>query len=162
MKRSIQVPSLPLLLRGEPQALRDWVEAWRAPGIGFCVCVIAVGAGCYGAAMGYWRAPLQGLFVALKLPLIILLTALGNGLLNAMLAPLLGVNIRPRQTFAAILMSFAIAAAILGAFSPLTAFLVWNSPPMQPNPRWSSGPYSFLQLTHVAVIAFAGIAANVR
>jgi hypothetical protein len=124
--------------------------------------VILAGAGSYGAAMGYWRAPLQGLFVAIKFPLIILLTTFGNALLNAMLAPLLGLNISFRQSCAAILMSFTIASAILGSFSPLAAFVVWNAPPMNADLQISGGTYSLIQLTHVAVIAFAGIVANLR
>ena len=52
----------------------------------FHVGVIVAGAGAYGAAMGWWRDPSQALFVAVKFPLIILLTAAGNALLNAMLA----------------------------------------------------------------------------
>jgi hypothetical protein len=153
---------LGVLLRGEPESLRDWLETWNASRTLFCVGVILLGAGLYGAAMGYWRAPLQALFVAIKFPLILLLTAIGNALLNAMLAPLLGLNITLRQSFLAILMSFTIISAILGSFSPLAAFLVWNTPPMSSNAELSAGPYTVIQLTHVGVIAFAGIAGNLR
>ena len=106
--------------------------------------------------MGWWRDPQQALYVAIKFPLIILLTTLGNALLNAMLAPLLGLNIPFRQSFSAIVMSFTIAAAILGAFSPLMAFMVWNAPPMSPE-AVSIPAYNLIKLTHVAVITFAGI-----
>ena len=99
--------------------------------------------------------------MGIKLPLILLLTALGNALLNAMLAPLLGLNITLRQSFAAVLMSFAITAAVLGAFSPLLAFAVWNAPPMTPDIK-STLVYGFIKLTHVVVIAFAGIVGNAR
>ena len=112
--------------------------------------------------MGSWRAPLQALFTALKLPLIILLTALGNGLLNAMLAPLLGVNLGVRQSLRAVVMSFTIAGAILGAFSPLLAYLIWNTPPHSPAPGASFSAHSLVLLSETAMIAFAGIAANVR
>ncbi len=149
-------------LGGEPACLRAWSAGWEVGRVAFCVGVICVGAGLYGAAMGCWRAPLAALYVALKFPLIILATALGNALLNAMLAPLLGLNISLRQSFLAILLSFTIVAAILGAFSPLAAFLVWNAPPMTTDPSQSVGTYSFIQLTHVIVIAFAGIAGNLR
>jgi hypothetical protein len=71
------------------------------------------------------------------------------------------LNIPFRQSFSAILMSFVIAAAILGAFSPLLAFMVWNAPSMSPE-AVSGSTYSFIKLTHVAVIAFAGITGNVR
>ena len=111
--------------------------------------------------MGWWRAPEQALYVAIKFPLIIVLTALGNALLNAMLAPLLGLNISLRQSLLAILMSFAIAAAILGAFSPLVGFLVWNAPTMTPDLK-ATATYSLIKLVHVIVIAFAGVAGNVR
>jgi hypothetical protein len=111
--------------------------------------------------MGWWRAPEQAGYVAIKFPLIILLTTIGNALLNGMLAPLLGLNIPFRQSFLAIFMSFAIASAILGSFSPLIAFMIWNSPAIG-DAHLSGGTYSFILLTHVGVIAFAGIAANVR
>ena len=88
------------------------------------------GSGAYGAAMGSWCAPPQAVYVALKLPLLILLTTLGNGLLNGMLAPLLGLRITFRQTQTAVLISFAIASTILGALSPVALFVVWNTPPL--------------------------------
>src|SRR5216684_7215124 len=119
-----------VLLRGEAAPISAWTEQWNGRRIAVCLAVIVVGAGLYGAAMGYWRAPQQAFYVAIKFPLIILLTTFGNSLLNAMLAPLLGLNIGFRQSFLAILMSFTMASAILGSFSPLTAFLVWNAPPL--------------------------------
>jgi hypothetical protein len=149
------------LLGSQADKLMLWTQPGRLRTLALTAAIILIGAGLYGAAMGWWRSPLQGLYVAIKFPLVILLTTLGNAVLNAMLAPLLGLNIGFRQSFAAILMSFAITAAILGAFSPLTAFLVWNAPPMTPDVK-STLTYGFIKLTHVAVIAFAGIAGTVR
>jgi hypothetical protein len=151
-----------VLLRGEPGSLRDWIANWDRQRLIFCTGIILLGAGAYGAAMGWWRDPRQALFVAIKFPLIILLTTIGNGLLNAMLAPLLGVNISLRQSILAILMSFTIAAAILGSFSPLIAFLVWNAPPIPAQGHGADLTYPIILLSHVAVIAFAGIVANLR
>ena len=149
------------LLSGEATTLADWAGHFDWRRIGSHVTVIAVGAGLYGAAMGWWRDPWQALFVAIKFPLILLLTALGNALLNAMLAPLLGLNLTLRQSLSAVLMSFAIASAVLGAFSPLMAFVVWNAPPLTPDVK-STFTYVFIKLTHVVVIAFAGIIGNAR
>ena len=160
--KSARTWPLSLLLRAEPALLGSWLERVQGWRVGFCLGTIIVGAGLYGAAMGCWRAPLQGLFVAVKLPLIVLLTAFGNALLNAMLAPLLGMNIGLRQTFLGVLMSFTIAAAILGAFSPLTLFMVWNAPPLTSPPASLRGAYTLILLTHVVIIAFAGVTANVR
>src|SRR6266567_5308842 len=139
------------MLRGEPEFLRTWIEDWDARRLILCIGMIVIGAGLYGAAMGYWRDPRQALFVAIKFPLVILLTTIGNSLLNAMLAPLLGLNIGLRQSFLAILMSFTIASAVLGSFSPLTAFLVWNAPPLSAASTIPRETYSAIQLTHVSI-----------
>jgi hypothetical protein len=151
-----------VLLRGEAQALQSWSAQWDARRLAWHIGVIVAGAGLFGAAVGWWRDPLQALYTAIKFPLIILLTATGNAMLNAMLAPLLGLNIPFRQSFLAILMSFTISGAILGSFAPVMAFIIWNSPPLSPNVWESAGPYSFILLTFVIVIAFAGITANLR
>lgn len=154
-------PEFQTLLRGQPETIQPWIEQWNSRRTAQHVAAIVIGAGLYGAAMGWWRSPTQALFVAIKFPLIILLTTMGNALLNSMLAPLLGLNITLKQSIQAVLMSFTIAAAILGAFAPLLGFVVWNAPPMTPNVK-SSEIYGWIKLLHVVVIAFAGIASNVR
>jgi hypothetical protein len=148
-----------VLLRGESEQIQAWIRERNARRTWHYVAVIIAGTGVYGAAMGCWRDTHQALYTAIKFPLIILLTTLGNGTLNGMLAPLLGVNLSFRQSLQAVLTSFTSAAVILGAFSPLLFFLVWNAPPMTPQ---KSGIYNFIQLTNVAAIAFAGITANLR
>jgi hypothetical protein len=112
--------------------------------------------------MGSWREPLQGLYTGIKLPLVILLTTFGNGLLNGMLAPLLGFNVSLRQSFVIVLMTFAIASLILGSLAPVGLFLVWNTPPLTASTRQASAEYQLLQLTLAAFIAFAGIVGNTR
>ena len=154
--------ALSVLLRGDPAFLSAWVERMSAGRLALCLGVILAGAGSFGAAVGMWRSPMQAVYVAAKLPSILLLTTLGNALLNAMLAPLLGLNLGLRQSLLAILMSFTIAAAILGSLSPLVAFLVWNMPPMSSVLELSGGPYRCLLLANVGAIAFAGITANLR
>jgi hypothetical protein len=147
-----------VLLRGEPGPITAWTAQWSTRRCLLHVAAIVAGGGLYGAAMGWWRDPEQAVYTAIKFPLIILLTTLGNALLNAMLAPLLGLNIPIRQSFQGILMSFTIATAILGSFAPVIAFMVWNAPSL------SAGgvTYSLIILTHVVVIAFAGIVGNLR
>src|SRR4030095_3985055 len=169
-KQSTTMPSaglsfraeLPNLLRGDVASGHKAIE--RAELRRWClyVAIIIVGTGLFGTAMGAWRAPLQALYTAIKLPLIILLTALGNGLLNAMLAPLLGLNISARQSLLAVLLSFTIAAAILGAFSPLLYFMVWNTPPLTAGAGAAHSAHSLILVIETLIIAFAGVAANVR
>jgi hypothetical protein len=151
---------LPGLLRGDRgRESIERAQVWRWL---LYLTVIMVGAGLFGAAVGSWRAPLQSLYTAIKLPLILLLTSLGNGLLNAMLAPLLGVNLSVRQSLLAVLMSFTIAAAILGAFSPLLYFLIWNTPALLAGAATNTSSHSLVLVSETGIIAFAGIVANVR
>ena len=149
------------LLRGETDAISAWSAKWSMRRLATHAGIIILGAGLYGAAMGWWRDPQQAFYVAIKFPLIILLTTFGNALINGMLAPLLGLNLPFRQSFLAIVMSFTIAAAILGAFSPLIAFMVWNAPNLSAQ-TFSVSAYNFVLLTHVAVIALAGVTGNLR
>ena len=67
-----------------------------------------------------------------------------------------------RRAILAILFSFTIVSAILGAFSPITAFVIWNAPPLSTDPQAAGTTYSLIQLMHVVVIAFAGLVGNLR
>jgi len=156
---TVGIRQVSVILRGEPEPINRWIRQWDTGRILLYLAVITLGSGLYGAAVGSWRDPLQAVYTAFKFPLIILLTMLGNGLLNGMLAPLLGLDASFRQSLQAILMSFVIVGAILGSFSPVFFFLVWNAPPMSVR---DSSVYYMIQLTDVLVVAFAGIAANLR
>ncbi|CAN5385501.1 hypothetical protein BH20VER3_BH20VER3_09130 [soil metagenome] len=148
------------LLRGDA----DEISAWLAePGIRWdvtCILVILLGSGLYGFTVGLWRAPLQSLYTALKFPLLILLTCAGNALLNGILAQLLGSGLSFRQTSRAILMSFALTGLILGALSPISFFVLYNTPPLSSSATVLG--HSITLLTHVFFIAGAGIIANRR
>jgi hypothetical protein len=149
-------------LRVEPDGLGAWLVRRDSRLVWFCILAVLVGAAPYGAVIGWWWSPLQAFYVAIKLPLLVLLTSLGNGLLNGMLAPLLGLNITFRQSLTAVLVSFAYAALVLGAFSPVGLFIVWNTPPPNVVTPGSSPEHAFLQLMLVLFIAFAGVVGNVR
>ena len=159
---SLNATDLPVLLRGEAQPIRGWIEQVSAARLTLCLITIVTGTALFGAAVGSWRDPQQAVYTAIKFPLIVLLTTLGTGLLNAMLAPLLGLNLSLRQSLLAVLLSFTIAAVILGGASPLIWFLVWNTPPLVPGARATISAHSLLLVSQTAVIAFAGIAANAR
>ncbi len=77
-----------------------------------------------------------------------------------MLAQLFGSGLSFKQTALAILMSFAIAAVILGTLSPVTLFVLYNAPPL--GSANAIVGHSMILLTHVFAIAFAGIMANRR
>ncbi len=149
-------------LHAAPEQFRVWLVRRPAMLVGFCVVAIILGAGSYGAVMGAWRDSLQALYTGIKLPLVILMTAVGNGLLNGMLAPLLGLNLTFRQSLAAVLMSFAVTALVLGALSPVAWFIVWNTPPLTAGTTLAATEYAFLQLTLAVFVALAGVIGNLR
>ncbi len=157
-----RIRQIPTLLGGQPDALKEWAARWEPSRVLGYVAMIFAGAGLYGAAMGYWRSPIQAGYNVVKFPLVILTTTLGNALINGMLAPLLGLNLGFRQALMLVLMSFTIAAAILGSFAPIVFFIVWNTPSLAGQTQVPLAAYNFVQLTQVVIIAFAGVAANVR
>lgn len=125
----------------------------------YCL-IISIGSAVYGSTLGLWRAPLQSLYTAIKFPLIIFLTSIANGAINGMLAQLLGSGLSFKQTALAILMSFAIAATILGGFAPITLFVWFNTPPLESKAAVLG--HSIMLLMHVLVITLAGVIANWR
>ncbi|MBI1177133.1 hypothetical protein GC207_06800 [bacterium] len=153
---------IPELLAARAETVRAWLTEPLTRRLGVQVAIIVLGAGVYGATLGLWRSPLQALFVAIKFPLILLLTTTFNALLNGMLAQLLGLQVRFMDSFRLILMSFATAALILASFSPLTLFALWNAPPLADASAAASDVYSGILLMHVLAIATAGVAANIK
>lgn len=152
------VVRLRLLCTGDPAGIRQAFLSERR-WLGFCVAVIVVGSGVYGATIGLGRAPLQAWYTALKFPLLLLLTTAGNALLNGMLAQLLGLGISFRHATLAIVTSFAITSVVLASFSPVTLFLWWSAPHF--SSAQSGVAHSATLVTHVALIALAGTTANI-
>ncbi|HIE02494.1 MAG TPA: hypothetical protein EYP59_19790 [Thiotrichaceae bacterium] len=150
---------LVLLCRTEPPVLATWLDKdWEK--IQSCLIWLILGSSLYGASIGLWRAPLQSVYVAIKFPLLIILTTLGNAIINGMLAQLLGAKISFRQSFLAVIMSFTLIAIILGAFTPLSLFLLYNLPPM--GTALASQAHALVLILHVILIAFVGIVANIH
>ncbi len=126
-----------------------------------CLLWIVVGGAAYGFTLGMWQwGTPQPVYVAIKIPMLFILTAVGNGLLNGMLAQLLGVPLSFRESLSSILTSFAIMALILGSLFPVISFLVLNTP--APDESGFRAGYSFTMVFHVVLIAFAGVMANLR
>ena len=151
---------LPVLCRGEAQEIRSWL---REPGMSwmwFCCGVTLMASALYGASVGWWQAPMQSAYAAVKFPALIFATTFGNAVLNGMLAQVLGLPVTFRESLLAILMSFVIATLVLAAFAPMSWFLAYSAP--GPGSAGADRAYSAILLTHVAVIAYAGVAANVR
>lgn len=138
----------------------DWLDAPTTRRVLRVALTAVAGLAVYGFTVGYWRDPLMGAYVAVKLPLLIFLTLACNGLLNGLLGLLLGTGLGFRQSLLALLTSFALAALILGSLAPITFFLAWNAP--SPTAPGAQNAHAAYLVTHTFLIGFAGITANIH
>jgi hypothetical protein len=136
------------------------LEATSGKEIARVALVMVIGFGIYGFTVGYWRSPLMGLYVAVKMPLLIALTLGCNGLLNGLLGILLGSGLGLKQSLHALLSAFAISGLILGSVAPVTFFLAVNVP--SADSAQAASAHSAYLLTHVVLIGIAGLVGVMR
>jgi hypothetical protein len=136
------------------------LEAPSARKIARAGLVTILGFGIYGLTVGYWRSPLMGVYVGVKMPLLIALTLACNGLLNGLIGALLGSGLGFRQSLHALLSAFAISALILGSVAPVTFFLALNIP--QVDSGQASTSHSAYLLAHTLLIGLAGLVGVAR
>lgn len=127
-----------------------------------CIALLWISASLFGATVGAWRSWEQALCTGVKIPLILSLTALGNGLINGLLAPLLGIPITLRQSLFAVALSFTYAALVLAALAPVVAFFICSLPSASADLSAARFSFKIIQLTAVLIIAFSGVVANLR
>ena len=60
----------------------------------------------------------------------------------------------------ALLLSFAVAALILGSLAPVTWFLAWNAPP--PDSPQAARSHAGYLVSHTFLVGYAGVVANVH
>jgi hypothetical protein len=118
------------------------------------------GLAAYGVTVGWWRSPVMGAYVAVKMPLLIALTLGFNALLNGLFGMLLGSGLGVARSLFALLSSFAVAALVLGALAPVTWFLAWNAP--APDSPAAGRAHAVYLISHTFLIGYAGVVANVH
>ncbi len=128
--------------------------------MGLGALATVLGFALYGFTVGYWRSPWMGVFVAVKMPMLIALTLGCNCLLNGLLGILLGSGLGFRQSLHALLSAFAISALILGAVAPITLFLAVNVP--SADSAQAASTHSAYLLIHTLLIATAGLTGVMR
>ena len=139
------------LLNPEPETL----EQSSSAAIGRAALIATLGFAVYGFTIGFWRSPLMGAYVAVKMPLLIACTLACNSLLNGLLGLLLGSDLGFKQSLHALLSAFAISALILGSIAPVTFFFALNAP--TPDSPSASTAHATYLLFHTALIGIAGL-----
>jgi hypothetical protein len=159
-KVSLRLQQLGALCRADVSIIGGWFKEGSKGSIRLCALTIIICGGLYGFTLGYWRAPEMGLYVAVKVPLLMFLVLLSNGLINGMFASLLGSGLTFRQTLTMSLISFTTVTLILGALSPITFFMVLNAP--APGTPGAESWHSLTLVIHTALIAYAGVVGNYK
>ncbi len=143
------------LLRGDSGVCQSWITESLGRRAIACVAVICLGCGLYGAAIGSWRAPEMGLYVAVKFPVLILATLLVNGLINGMFAQILGSGLSFGQSLQSQLLGFMIFALLLGSLSPVAFAMALGAPEVGSDQEYASNRTQLL--VHIAIIIYAGV-----
>lgn len=148
------------LCREESGLAQRWI-AGKTRGDGLrALGVLCVFAAIYGASIGAWRAPQLALFVAIKLPLLLVGTALVDGLLLALVARRFGFELSLPASLRAVLSGFALASLVLAGFAPVVLLFDLSLP--APGSQAASFAHAALGLLHVAALGFAGSVAVLR
>jgi len=143
------------LVRGVADAHAVWVFARGVRGFAEPVAMIALGGAAYGAAIGAWNEPRLAAYVAIKLPMLLVLTALVNALLNALWARRFGLDLTFAQSLRNVLLAFGLAAIVLGSLAPIVLFLGLVVP--GPNEVDGRLGHNVVGLAHVVFIAWTGV-----
>ena len=143
------------LVRGAHDAHAFWIDARGLRGFVEPVAMIALGGAAYGAAIGAWNDPRLAAYVAIKLPVLLVLTALVNALLNALWAQRFGLDLTFAQALRSVLLAFGLAAIVLGSLAPIVLFLGLAVP--GPDAVDGRLGHNVLGLAHVVFVGWTGV-----
>jgi hypothetical protein len=130
-----------------------------APGWTPVLVRLVLGAATYGAVLGSWHGGLLALYVAVKLPLLLVSTAAVTALFNTLAARAFGL---PLPGFACLRLAFEVlsrAGLLLAALAPAAALFVWTAPPPSLAERTA---HNVLYLLHTTAVGACGLAAAAR
>jgi hypothetical protein len=90
---------------------------------------MVVCAGLYGAVFGGWHGPRLAAYVALKFPLVLLLTSALTMLFSWMVARLLGLPLRFGQVGVLTFLGLTVASLLLASLTPVAWLFIHCAPP---------------------------------
>jgi hypothetical protein len=114
---------------------------------------IVLGGATYGLVFGMWHGPRLAAYVALKLPLVLLVTSALTLAFCWTLCPLLGVRLSIGQVATLTLLGMAVAALLLGSLAPVALVFTVSAPAPTPEARTA---HNLLYLMHTTLVGAAG------
>jgi hypothetical protein len=112
-----------------------------------------LGAALYGAALGSWHGPRLALYASIKLPLVLIATSLLTAGLQVLVGRIGGLRRGALATIGLSIAALARAARLLGALSPIAAFMTWSTPAPGEEARTA---HNELFLAHTVLVAACG------
>lgn len=150
------MPTTLLLARHRSSILADIISGSSlGQHLAVALLTIIAGGASYGAVIGSWHGSRLAIYAAIKVPLLLLLTAVVTSLFNWIVGSLLGLPLGFRQTFVLTLVPLSIAAIVMASLAPVGGFFTIALPPPGAAQRTL---HNVLYLIHTAVIAAAGFA----
>jgi hypothetical protein len=123
--------------------------------LGYALLALALCGAVYGAALGAWHGPRLALYVAVKVPMLLIATAALTSLFNWTIGALLGLPLPLRQTFSLTVVPLAIAAIVAASLAPVAWFFAFALPPPSASQRTL---HNIFYLVHTITLATAGLA----
>lgn len=123
--------------------------------LAYLLFTIVVCGGIYGAVLGSWHGARLALYVAVKVPVLLISTACVTALFNWIIGSLLGLPLTLRQTFALTMLPLAIAALVAASLAPVVWLFTTSLPEPYPTQRTL---HNLLYLIHTMTLSLAGLA----
>lgn len=144
------------LLRGAGDLL-DEVTAGRALFRGWLALslLMILSAAAYGGVLGLWHGPRLALYVALKLPLVLLLTSALTVPFSWAGSALLGLPLRVGQVAVLTFLALAAGSLLLAALAPVALLFTLSAPPPTEEAHTA---HNLLYLLHTAFVGGSGLA----
>lgn len=124
------------------------------------VLFIVAASAAYGAVLAGWRSPRLSLYVAVKLPLLLLGTMCIVAVLNWVTATLFRSGLGFGQTLAVTFGAMSVSCWILLSLIPVTAFFTFFVAERSGSHDEMRLTHNYLLMTHILLIALAGLAGN--
>jgi hypothetical protein len=147
------------LLHGKDELLSAVLEGrdLRRWWIRLCLAMMA-GAAVYGAVLGYWHGAQLSLYVAIKLPLVLLLTSAMTLLLSWLGAAILGLPLRFGQVAVLTFLALAAASLLLASLAPVALLFTLSAPGPTAASALARTTHNLLYLLHTAFVGGCGLA----
>lgn len=116
---------------------------------------LVTGGALYGAALGSWHGSQLALYTALKLPLLLIATALATAAFQGLVGRALGLRLGRGGALRLSLRGYATTALLLGSLAPVALLFVASAPRPDADGRTA---HNLLYLTHTTLVAACGLA----